>query len=30
MTGFVFDNNLKLEEEPLYSFDKFMIEIPKL
>lgn len=29
-TGFVFDNNLKLEEEPFYSFDKYMIEIPKL
>lgn len=28
-TGFVFNNNLKLEEEPLYSFDKYMIEIPK-
>ena len=28
--GFVFDNDLKLAEEPFYSFDKYMIEIPKL
>lgn len=27
--GLVFDPHLKLAEEPFYSFDKYMIEIPK-
>jgi hypothetical protein len=28
--GLVFGHHLKLAEEPFYSFDKYMIEIPKL
>lgn len=27
--GFVFGNDLRLTEEPLYAFDQYMIEIPK-
>ena len=27
--GFVFGNDLRLTEEPLYAFNKYMIEIPK-